>query len=174
MPKLTGFKVSINLPYIGGVEGTWSPDEDEKKAAWEMYVELVTRVAVAELGTEEGLLREALTSMYSLFETTRSILRTHGPRVAQPKGDDTLSFGYLAVAILNTVLRPLLSKWYPLIKDYEETRPSSVSAVAHERNWERYAELRQELNRARGPLTEYANLLAQVAGVPSLIIERPK
>ena len=43
-PKFTGFKVSLSLPYIGGIEGTWQPNEDEKKAAWEMYVELVTRI----------------------------------------------------------------------------------------------------------------------------------
>jgi len=41
MVKFTGVKVSLNLPYIGGFEGTWEPDESERKAAWEMYVELV-------------------------------------------------------------------------------------------------------------------------------------
>lgn len=48
MPKLKDVKVSLTLPYIGGIEGTWQPDESEKKAAWEMYVELITRISVAE------------------------------------------------------------------------------------------------------------------------------
>ena len=38
-----------------------------------MYIELVTRIAVIELRPEEGLLREALSSLYSLFDTTRKI-----------------------------------------------------------------------------------------------------
>jgi hypothetical protein len=173
MPKFTGFKVSLKLPYIGGIEGTWEPDESERKAAWEMYVELVTRIAVAKLGTEEGLLREALTSMYSLFETTRNILREYGPGIAQPKGDGMLSFGYLAVAVLNTVLRPLLAKWHPLLKDYEDLRASNISSVAYERAWEQHDTLRQEIDSARLVLIKYANLLAEVAEVPSLIIERP-
>jgi hypothetical protein len=172
MPKLTSVKVKLELPYIGGIEGTWEPDESERKAAWEMYVELITRIAVAELQPGEGLLREALSSLYTLFDTTRKILREHGPSVAQPKGEDNLSFGYLAVAILNTVLRPLLAKWHPLLLDYENTRESSVSPLGHERRWNRYEELRQELNQVRGVLTQYADLLAQVAGVPSLIVER--
>jgi hypothetical protein len=175
MPRLENFKVSLKLPYIGGIEGTWKPNEAEKKAAWEMYVELVTRAAVVELGPDEGTLREALSSMHSLFSTTRKILRDHGPSIARPRGNsqrNTLSFGYLAVAILNTVLRPLLAKWHPLLRDYEDTRQSSVSSVEHERRWEKYAELRREIANVRVPLMEYANLLAQVAQVPSLITDR--
>ena len=172
MPKLTSVKVSLTLPYIGGIEGTWEPDETEQNAAWEMYVELVTRISVAELKPNEGLLREGLSSLYTLFNTTREILRKYGPSVAQPKGKDGISFGYLAVAILNTVLRPVLAKWHPLLLDYESIKDPSLSPLEHERQWERYEELRNELNNVRQVLIEYAELLAQVAGVPSLIVER--
>ena len=172
MPKLTNVKVSLTLPYVGGIEGTWEPDESERNAAWEMYVELVTRISVAELKSDEGLLREALSSLYTLFDTTRKILRKYGPSVAQPKGEGKISFGYLAVAILNTVLRPVLAKWHPLLLDYESTRDSNLSPLEHERQWEKYEELQQVLNNVRSVLIEYANLLAQVAGVPSLIVER--
>ena len=66
MPKFTGFKVSLSLPYIGGVEGVWEPDEDETKAPWEMYVELVMRISVAELGPErfEILAKTGATGRY--------------------------------------------------------------------------------------------------------------
>ena len=174
MANLTSVKVSLKLPYIGGVEGTWEPDEGERNAAWEMYVELITRISVAELKPSEGLLREALSSLYTLFDTTRIILRKYGPSVAQPKGKgkDKLSFGYLAVAILNAVLRPVLAKWHPLLIDYESAKGSSVSPLEHEIQWDKYEELRQVLNDVRTVLIEYSNLLAQVADVPSLIVER--
>jgi len=172
MAKLTTVKVNMKLPYIGGVEGTWEPDENERNAAWEMYVELITRISVEELKPEEGLLREALTSLYRLFDITRNILRKYGPSVAQPKGTDKLSFGYLAVAVLNVVLRPVLAKWHPLLFDHESTKKTSVSPLEHERQWENYEELRQTLNDVRKVLIEYVDLLAQVADVPLLIIER--
>lgn len=172
MPKLTSVKVSLTLPYIGGVEGTWEPDETERNAAWEMYVELITRISVAELKPDEGLLREALSSLYTLFDTTRKILRKYGPSVAQPKGEDGISFGYLAVAILNTVLRPVLAKWHPLLLDHESTKDSTISPLEHESQWEKHEELRQVLNEVRSVLIEYAELLAQVAGVPSLTVKR--
>ena len=82
MAKLVGVKISLKLPYIGGVEGTWEPDEREHNASWEMYVELVTRISVAELKSDAGLLRDTLSSLHSLFDTTRDILRNYGPSVS--------------------------------------------------------------------------------------------
>ena len=124
--KLKTVKVQINLPYIGGVEGTWEPDEREKEAAWEIYVELVTRISVAELKPNEGLLRESLSSLYTLFSTTREILRKHGPAVAKPKERGKLTLGLIAIAYLNTIIRPFLSKWHPILLDYENNRKKTV------------------------------------------------
>jgi hypothetical protein len=166
--RLSSFSVSLKLPYIGGVEGTWQPDEREREAAWEMYVELVTRIAVVELRPGEGLVREALTSLYSLFDTTRSILRKYGPDVAKPSGEGDLSFGSLAVTILNGVLRPMLAKWHPVLADWEAGRREGRSALEHERAWEHEREVREQLKDVRDALQDYANLLAEVAGIEPL------
>ncbi len=168
MTKLKSVKVSLKLPFIGDTEGNWEPDESECNASWELYVELITRISVVELKPEEGLTREALSSLYTLFDTTRQVLRKYGPSIAQPKGQDKLSFGYLAVAILNTVVRPVLAKWHPLLLDYENTKPSSVSLLEHERQWSKNQKLRTALNDTRSVLIRYANILAEVAEVPPL------
>ena len=172
MVTLESIKVALEIPYLGKIEGTWLPDDGERNAAWEMYVELVTRISVVELKPEEGLLREALSSLYTLFGTTRSILRKYGPSIAQPKSSGDLSFGYIAVSILNLVLRPLLAKWHPLLQDYESKRPTDVSPLTYEREWEHYNELRNELENVRLTLIKYSQLLAEVAGVPFLHGER--
>jgi len=164
--------VKLRLPLIGEIEGQWRPDEAERLAAWEMYVELVTRIAVVELQPDEGSLREALSSLYSLFATTRLILRKYGPDVAKPKRGSTLSFGYLAVAVLNSVLRPVLAKWHPMLLDYESRRSPSISLIEHEMRWDKGQELRNELARVRSILIDYAKLLADVAGVPPLVIDK--
>lgn len=171
MAKLSSVKVKLNIPYVGAVEGTWQPDDSERNAAWEMYAELVTRISVAELRPSEGILGEALSSLYTIFDTTRKILRQYGPSVAQPKGENSMSFGYLAVLIINAVIRPVLSKWHPLLLDYENAKDLSVSPVEHELRWDKAEELRCALNDVRALLIEYADLLAQVAEVPSLVIE---
>jgi hypothetical protein len=163
-----GIKIGVKLPFLE-IEGTWEVDEIQQKAAWEIYVELVTRISVQELKPDEGFLREALTSLYSLFATTREILKKYGPSIAiaYQKSDTTL--GHISVAVLNKLLRPLLAKWHPLLSDHESRRGKNVSILEHERKWECHSELREEINKVRKNMIDYANVLAEVAGVASLI-----
>lgn len=165
--KFKSFKIGVKLPFLE-IEGNWEVDEIQRKAAWEIYVELVTRVTVVELKQEEGLMREALSSFYSLFATTREILKKYGPSIAAPAQPQDTTLGHIAVGVLNKVLRPVLAHWHPLLKDYEDKRPVQVSVTEHERNWEKGAGLRQELENARKKLIAYADLLAEVSGVSKL------
>lgn len=168
MPKLNSINVEIGIPSLGRIEGSWSPDDNEQKAAWELYVEIVTRVSATEVHPKEGSLREVLSSLHSLFGITRTILRTYGPSIAQPKGNGVLSLGYIAVVILNMVLRPFLSKWHPLLTDYESTRANGISTIDHEQRWDRFFEFRQDLAETQKSILEYADVLAEVARVPPL------
>ncbi len=171
MVKLKSVEVSLNVPLFGGIKGTWVPSNEERLAAWELYIELVTRISVAKLETGQGILREALDSLHSLFATTRRVLRKHGPSIAVPKGKGNTSLGKLAVIILNYQLRPLLSEWHPRLQDYESTRGAAVSITAHEDGWEHNSELRKTLDETREILIAYADLLAEVAKVPPLFKE---
>ena len=173
MAELDNIEVSIKVPFIGEIKGTWKPDEKERDAAWEMYVELVTRISIVELKPDEGILREALSSLYSIFGTTRDILRKYGPTIAQPKAESDICFGFLAVAILNTVLRPVLAKWHPILLDYENRRDPSISILEHERKWDKQEELRKVLNDVRNTLIDYAEYLAKVSKVKPLFNEKP-
>lgn len=153
-------QVTVSLPFGIG-SASWESDPTERKAAWELYIELVTRVAVQPLATKEGLLREALNSLYSLFESTREILRKAGPDV----GSSLESVGGIAIAVLNIGLRPFLSKWHPLLQEWEATKASEVSATNHQKAWHKETEWRQELEKLRKDLEEYAAALAKIAGV---------
>src|SRR5467141_3876640 len=170
--KLRSVKVALNTTLLN-VEGAWEADEGEQRAAWELYVELVTRIAVQELKPGEGLLREALTSLYTVFGETRRILRQYGPDLAKPKGKGTLSFGQIAVTVLNRVLRPVLAYWHPLLLAHEYNRPPSVSPVDHERAWQRADELRGALDSVRVTIQQYSVLLAVAAGVEPIRADRP-
>jgi len=145
-------------------------DSDQQAAAWEIYVELVTRIAVVELGAEQGLLREALGSLHSLFGTIRSILRHHGPSVARAGAFEASEVSVVAMAILNDVLRPLLSDWHPRLLDHESRCPAGTSATAHERAWTRNGEMREALAMARARLADYARVLAVAAAVPHPLV----
>jgi hypothetical protein len=165
MAKARLVKVTVKLPWV---EGVWEADEKQQLAAWEMYVELVTRVAVQPLGPKEGLLREALTSLHSLFGETRRILKQYGPSVAIPSRPEALAFGQIAVDVLNRSLRPLLARWHPLLGAHERAQPAALSPIDHERAWPRSDELRAQLAECRQILAAYADLLASVCGITPL------
>jgi hypothetical protein len=67
--------------------------------------------------------------------------------------------------VLNNGLRPFLSKWHPLLLEWESQRPSGVSAAAHEKGWALEPEMRATLSQLRADLERYAQALAAIAGV---------
>jgi hypothetical protein len=153
-------KVSVNLPFgIGGAE--WEADPTERRAAWSLYIELVTRIAIQPLEEDQGLLRETLNSLYQLFPTTREILKEAGPSV----GASHDSVGGIAIHVLNNGLRPFLAKWHPLLQAWEAQRPPNLSPKEHEDNWSEQPNLRSDLELLRKDLEQYANALATIAGV---------
>lgn len=166
--KLESYKLKLNIPLLGGIEAKWKPNDAEKNAAWEMYVELVTRISVVELNEGEGTLSEALNSLYSLFGTTRNILKKYGPEVAHPQEKDRISFGKLAVTILNYELRPLLTEWHPKLDLYLQKIDQGTSISEHEAKWEFNKELRHKLRAAQKVLKDYSAILARVAKVDLL------
>jgi hypothetical protein len=153
-------KVTVSIPFgMGSAE--WEADSTERKAAWSLYVELVTRIAVQPLDVEHGLLREVLNSLYSLFGTTREILKAAGPDV----GASRESVGGIAIMVLNKGLRPFIAQWHPALLDWEAQRPLQLSAKEHEENWANAGQMRVALKKLRGEMERYAETLAAIAGV---------
>ncbi len=153
-------EVTVSIPFLG-LAAKWVADPTQRQAAWSLYVELVTRIAVQPLETDQGLVREAMNSLYSLFGTTREILKAAGPNVGASKK----SVGGIAILVLNNALRPFLAKWHPLLQAWEARRPAGVSPKEHEVNWPEERPLREELAALRDGLEQYANALAKIAGV---------
>lgn len=164
MPNLVNVKIDVRIPGIGGIEGIWEPDDSEIKAAWELYVEMVTRAPLGSVSMEDGSARETLTSLYSLFDTTRNILKRYGPSIARPKNKRELSFSYLAVSMLNTVLRPFLTEWHSKLSGWEKENTRFPTA-----EWPDRLDFLRALDETRNQLRQYANLFAQVADVPELL-----
>ncbi len=149
-------KVTVTVPFgIGAVE--WTRARAQQEAAWALYVELVTRVAIQGRSAESGLVREALDSLHSLFPTTRHILREAGPAV----GTSERTVGGIALAVLNRGLRPFLSKWHPAYSEWERSAPSRSEA------WGEEPGFRRELVALQAELAKYAEALEKIARAKS-------
>jgi hypothetical protein len=120
-----------------------------------LYVEFATRVSAHPLEPGAGSAREALDSLYSLFQTTRSVLREAGPEV----GDAPDALGPLAIRVLNEGVRPFLVAWHTELRAAERAEQSEELVP------ERRAAFDRELGELRQALTEYIDALAQIAGI---------
>lgn len=144
-------KVRLNLK---AVQLEVSFKEADKDAAWELYVEMLTRIVTQPLPTESGDEETALDSVYSLFPTTREILRQRGRK--------TIAFSKVAIPVLNQVVRPFTAKWH---------REKLAGAFGQE---SKRAEFRSELDGLRKDLLNYNRMLAKIAGVEDLTdMEKP-
>ncbi|MDP1933564.1 MAG: hypothetical protein Q8K47_01600, partial [Nitrosomonas sp.] len=71
--NLTGLKIKASF-----LEMEWKPSDPDKEAAWDLYVELLTRITTQPLPDEDGVEQTALDSIYALFGITRETLKAHG------------------------------------------------------------------------------------------------
>lgn len=66
--------LKITAPFM---EMEWSPKDEDNAAAWDLYVELLTRIATQPIDPSHGDGKTALDSIYSLSPITREILKVH-------------------------------------------------------------------------------------------------
>jgi hypothetical protein len=140
---LAGLKIQL-----GFLEGDFKASDADRNAAWDLYVELLTRITTQYLPPESGDEKTALTSVYELFALTREILKKHGP--------GALQFAKLAIPVLNQIVRPFTAKWHKLSL-------AGAFESAQQRN-----EFRNELSALQVQLRKYTRALAALAAVEDL------
>ena len=137
--------LKINLGFL---EGEFKPSDPDRAAAWELYVELLTRVTTQSLAPEDGDEKTALDSVYAVFPLTREILRRQGSGSGE--------FAKLAIPVLNQIIRPFTAKWHR----------HSLAGAFKETN--RCGEFRDELAALQPKLQQYTRALAAMAEVEDL------
>ena len=138
-------KVRFNVPFVG-VEASF--EESDKDAAWELYIEMLTRIVTQPLPAESGDEKTALDSVYSLFAVTREVLRR--------RGRGAIQFARVAIPVLNQIVRPFTAKWH------KESLAGAFDDPVERR------EFREELASLQEDLRNYNRMLARIAGVEDL------
>jgi len=141
--SLTGLKIKTPI-----MDMEWNPSDSNKNAAWDLYVELLTRITTQPLSDEDGVEQTALDSIHAIFKITRQTLKTHGR--------SCIEFARIAIIILNQVVRPFTAKWHR--KSQSGAFDSPIQC----------AEFRAELRLLQIQLKNYTGLLADFADVEDL------
>ena len=140
---MTSLKINIKF-----LEMEWKPQTEDKNAAWELYIELLTRTTTQYLEPEHGDEATALESIHEIFELTRDIARKHGR--------DSQNFARIAIIVLNQIIRPFTTKWHK--KSVENCFKTKGQCE----------EFRTELKNLQKVLRTYTGMLADMAGVEDL------
>ena len=140
--NLTSLK--IKTPFL---EVNWEPRDEDRDAAWELYVELVTRVTTQRLAPQEGDEAAALDSIYQLFPLTRETIKRNGR--------NCINFTRIAVVMLNQKVRPFTAKWHRRMMD------GSLNSTENK-------QFRTELRDLQIELRNYTGLLSELAAVEDL------
>jgi hypothetical protein len=122
--------------------------QKDRDAAWDLYIELLTRITTQPLAEEAGDENAALNSVHKLFDITRETIKSNGRECIQ--------FARIAVIILNQVIRPFTAKWQ---------RKSLAGALERD---EDCMQFRMELADLQDKLRKYTHMLADIAGVEDL------
>ncbi len=147
-------KLSITAGFLNM---EWQPNDTDKQCAWEMYVELLTRITTQPLADEHGDEKTALASIHSLFATTRNILKDNGRHCQE--------FSKISIVVLNQIIRPFTAKWH---KHALAGELDSTNDENGKRNADSCRQFRAELADLQAELTNYSKLLADMAGVEDL------
>lgn len=147
-------EVRLVLP---GSEMTFKTNTDMRQAAQRMFFQAATRVATRPLDDGSGNLREALTSLKTLFDMYREPLESGD---APPPPADGDSVHELVLDILNFELAPFLAAWHPRLRAFEEAHPGEDESA-----WADNAEFRQALRELQQSLRPYVIGLGEIAGI---------
>lgn len=150
-------EVVINIPQLSELHFMVAPDN--RLVAWRLFIETTTRISTQPLADDSGKLREALTSLYNLFQSVRTSLEEARP--SSPANGPTVE--ELGVAMLNLELRPFLSRWHPLLSEWEHDHDGEP-----ERNWDKNLECRAELAALQQRVSKYVTGFAALAGLQSI------
>jgi hypothetical protein len=140
--------LKVSTPFL---EMEFAPQDDDRKAAWELYIELLTRVATQRISDQHGDEKTALDSIFSLFPNSRDIIKKYGP--------NSQEFTKLAIIVLNQIVRPFTAKWHALSLQGAFDDPSQCQAF------------RQELKTLQDKLLVYTRMLGDMAGVEKDLTE---
>lgn len=138
-------KLKINVKFL---EAEFEPSDPDREAAWELYIELLTRVTTQYLPADDGEEKAALDSLHTIFPITREILRRRGSGCGE--------FAKLAIPVLNQLIRPFTAKWHRLSTEgaFNDTTKCGL--------------FRSELAALQPFLRSYTKALAEMAAVEDL------
>jgi hypothetical protein len=143
MPELSegGFTLNFGILKLSG-----KLSEQDRQCAWQLYTEIVTRVAVSGKRRDATsadftgeVLVESLASLHAFFQEAREIMKSFP--VGKLKEKQQSHLGTLIHDLLADVLRPFLEKWQAHLRSWWDSQDKAEDWFELQKKYPRYDEL---------------------------------
>lgn len=174
--KKGSFSVNLGVVSFGG-----EIDEADRQCAWELYSELVSRVALMgklndrkQDSFDGEVMAESLDSLYTFFKEARGIMRKYP--VGQLSADKSREnhLGFFIAGMLETVLRPFLEKWQARYRHWwEQESEKELPPFRRQAEFPQMAEFQADWAALRQFCREAADELARNFELPPITTLMP-
>ena len=155
-------KIKISLPWLIETEFEIKIGKNDKKIAWQLYCELVTRVGVVEFIEDEDIIVYCLDSWYSFFQFAREKLKDLKPRKKSKKAERDLPL--IILKLLNEQLRPFLRKWHGQFRHFwDKEADQKLYPVKRQKSFPKYNKLVEDLKKLQIKLKQTSEALLKIA-----------
>ncbi len=152
--------VTVSLP-SGSLE--FKAQREDRRIAWEIFVQIRTRIAAVDFRENEDSLLHINKSLYELFSFIRDkILSLPLKTVTRDKNGNLVEF-YLA--ILNDGIRPFLTKWHISVSHFhEKMKDSGKSAIEIDKEFlEKNPSILGDVKSLNQRMKKFASVLHRIA-----------
>ena len=155
--------VSIGLPFGIG-SATFDLTQQDRVAAWKLHIQLVTRKAALPFDQRDDVISDVFSSLFDLFQVARDLLLEMPPA----SRNDQYGVANLIIRVLNSGVRPVLTRWQADYRRWWDAALMHSDNAARspqeiQRDYPRYTELVEDLERMNTELSKFSDQLALIA-----------
>jgi hypothetical protein len=149
---------------IGDQKFTFKPNLTDKQVAYAIWVELSTRKIGLEIDFDNDVIAEIYDSWHGFFTVTRELVK--GIPVQKVSKDSTQKIISLSIDVLNTGLRPHLTRWQARFRHWYDRELRKYDAGNGEEvldpqliqeKFPKFDELKADMQRVNESLIKYRN-----------------
>lgn len=157
--KIIKGKIRVKQITVNGISFEIECNNDVKKLAEEVWVELATRKIALPFDEENDVIEEVYNSWYTIFEKFREILK----RIPLSKSPSVERLTQVILITLNDKLRAHLTKWQARFRKwYEEHKTDEGEPQDVQKQYPKYKELVSDLKMVNNEMIELIKELNKI------------
>ena len=154
---------SVKLSLPSGIEVEFEAQDIDRKIAWEIFVQIRTRIAAVDFRKNEDSLIRCNESLFTLFKSIRE--KIESLPVSRITSGNSAALVEFYISILNDGIRPFLTKWHIPVSHFHSTNgDSSLSELEVDKKFvEKNPEILVDMKKLNDRMKDISKVLLKIA-----------